>query len=275
MAVPNKQNTLIITIILLIAFAVNNAYAETQGLIQQIKQKIEDVNRKPRIVFLITEDPNNYEAHKTVPIFAEMLNKEYGYKTTVLLGSGDHGSYRYPSMESLSKADLLVVFARRIALPHDQMNAIKNYLSKSKPLIGIRTANHAFTVNGKVEEGFEDWPAFVADILGCQNRGYGPPESGVDVSIIPEAASHPIIKDIQAKQWHGEGSIYQVAPLLDKKATVLLIGKMNDKTEPVAWTRTAGKSKVFYTSLGYPTDFQTPQFNTLLVNAIKWTLIKN
>ncbi|MEO5581644.1 MAG: ThuA domain-containing protein, partial [Saprospiraceae bacterium] len=106
-------------------------------------------------------------------------------------------------------------------------------------------------------------------------RGYGPPESGVDVSIIPEAASHPIIKDIQTSQWHGEGSIYQVAPLLDKEATVLLIGKINDKTEPVAWTRTAGKSRIFYTSLGYPTDFQTSQFNTLLVNAIKWTLIKN
>lgn len=275
MAVPNKQNTLIITIILLFAFAMDNACAETHGLIQQIKQKVENVNRKPCIVFLITEDPNNYEAHKTVPLFAEMLTKEQGYKVTVLLGSGDHGSYRYPSMDALSEADLLVIFARRIALPHEQMNAIKNYLSKGKPLIGIRTANHAFTVNGKVEEGFEDWPAFVADILGCQNRGYGPPESGVDVSIIPEAASHPIIKDIQTKQWHSEGSIYQVAPLLDKEATVLLIGKMNDKTEPVAWTRTAGSNKVFYTSLGYPSDFKKPQFNTLLVNAIKWALIRN
>jgi type 1 glutamine amidotransferase len=273
MAAYNKQKILIVPIILLFAF-VANASAGAKELIHEIKQKTEYGDEKPSIVFLITKDSNNYEAHNTVPLFAEMLRKEHGYNVTVLLGTGDHGSYRYPSMDALSKADLLVVFARRIALPHEQMNAIKSYLSKGKPLIGIRTANHAFTVNGKVEEGFEDWPAFVADILGCQNRGYGPPESGVDVSVNPEAANHPIIKDIQIKQWHSEGSIYQVAPLLDQEATVLLIGKMNDKTEPVAWTRTTGKNRVFYTSLGYPSDFNKPQFITLLISGIKWTLDK-
>jgi type 1 glutamine amidotransferase len=275
MSAPNKQNTLIITIIVLFAFITNNASARAKELIQQVKQKAGYIEKKPSIVFLVTKDSNNYEAHNTIPLFAEMLRKEHGYEVTVLLGTGDHGSYRYPSMDALSKADLLVVFARRIALPHDQMNAIKSYLGKGKPLIGIRTANHAFTVNGKVEEGFEDWPAFVADILGCQNRGYGPQELGSEVSIASEAANHPILKNIQMKQWHAEGSIYHVAPLLDKNAAVLLIGKLNDKTEPVAWTRTAGKSRIFYTSLGYPTDFQTSQFNTLLVNAIKWALVKN
>ena len=273
MAAYMKQEILFTAIFLLFAF-VANASAGAKEFIEQIKQKTEHIEKPPSIVFLITKDSNNYEAHNTVPLFADMLNKEYGYEVTVLLGEGDHGSYRYPSMDALSKADLLVIFARRIALPHEQMNAIKSYLSKGKPLIGIRTANHAFTVTGKVEEGFEQWPAFVADILGCQNRGYGPPESGVDVSVIPEAASHPVIKDIQTKQWHSEGSIYQVAPLLDKEATVLLIGKMNDKTEPFAWTRTAGRNKVFYTSLGYPSDFKKPQFITLLISGIKWTLDK-
>jgi type 1 glutamine amidotransferase len=225
-------------------------------------------------VFLITKDTNNYEAHNTIPRFAETLKKEHGYKVIVLLGDGDHGSYRYPSLEALSQADLLVVFARRIALPHEQMNAIKTYLSKGKPLIGIRTANHAFSVSGKVEDGFEDWPAFVADILGCENRGYGPVESGTDVSLVPEAANHPIVKDLKTQQWHSEGSIYHVAPLLDKGATVLLKGKVNDLVEPIAWTRTADKSRVFYTSLGHPTDFKLQQFITLLVSGIKWALDK-
>jgi type 1 glutamine amidotransferase len=267
-----RLKNLIIWIMLLFPFITNNASAGAKELIQQIKQKAEYMKKKPHIVFLITKDSNNYDAHNTVPRFAEILKKEHGFEVIVLLGEGDHGSYRYPSLEALSQADLLVVFARRIALPHDQMNAIKGYLSKGKPLIGIRTANHAFTVNGKVEDGFEDWPAFVADILGCQNRGYGPPEAGTDVSLVPEAANHPIIKNLQTQQWHSNGSIYRVAPLLDKDATVLLKGKVSDSVEPVAWTRTAGKSKVFYTSLGYPADFQTPQFITLLINGINWAL---
>ena len=274
MTTYNKQKNLVVTIILLFAFVTNNASAGAKELMQQIKQKDEYMAKKPRIVFLITKDTNNYEAHNTVPRFAETLTKEHGYEVIVLLGKGDHGSYSYPSLEALSEADLLVVFARRIALPHEQMNATKTYLSKGKPLIGIRTANHAFSVSGKVEDGFEDWPAFVADFLGCQNRGYGPDELGFDVTLVPEAASHPIVKGLQIKQWHSKGGIYKVAPLLDKEATVLLMGKVNDSVEPIAWTRNAGKSRVFYISIGYPDDFQTPHFITLLTNGIKWAMDK-
>jgi len=274
MTACHQEKNLIVTITLLFAFVTNNASAGANELMQPIKQKAESTVKKPRIVFLITKDTNNYEAHNTVPRLAEILTKEYGYEAIVLLGTGDHGSYSYPSLEARSGADLLVDFERRFSLPHEQMNAIKTYLSKGKPLIGIRTANHAFSVSGKVEDGFEDWPAFVADFLGCENRGYGPDKPGYDVTLVAEAASHPIVKGLQTKQWHSKGSIYKVAPLLDKEATVLLMGKVNDLVEPIAWIRTAGKSRVFYISMGYPDDFQTPHFITLLTNGIKWAMDK-
>lgn len=230
--------------------------------------------KKTRIVFLITEDTFNYEAHKTIPVFAEKLRKEHGYEVTVLLGSGPHGAYRFPDIHKIDDASLLVVFSRRIALPHDQMQVIKNYLSKGKPLIGIRTANHAFTNRTKIEPGFEDWPGFVAEILGCENRGYGPEEPGIDVTVNEDAIHHPILKGVEPMNWHSDGNIYKVAPLLDKDAKVLLTGKVENLTEPIAWVRKAGKSKVFYTSLGYPTDFNSTPFLTLLVNAIQWSLDK-
>lgn len=240
--------------------------------IHQLQKNKTEKAKKAKIVFLITKDPDNYEADKTVPRFAEMLRKKHGYDVTVLLGSGDRGSYTYPHIEKVSKADLVVVFARRIALPHKQMDIIKSYLAKGKPLIGIRTANHAFTARDKIGEGFEDWPEFVADILGCENRGYGPVGPGIDVSIVPGRSNDPIVSNIRPSQWHSEGNVYLVAPLLDQKATVLLTGKSSDITQPVAWTRLAGKSKVFYTSLGYPADFEMAEFTTLLLNAIKWAL---
>ena len=105
-------------------------------------------------------------------------------------------------------------------------------------------------------------------------QGLWPYKPGTDVSVMAEAASHPIVKDLQTQQWHSIGNVYLVAPLLDKGATVLLEGKVNDKTEPIAWTRAAGNSKVFYISLGHPTDFKVPQFITLLTNGIKWALEK-
>lgn len=245
--------------ILLVAAFANSAIAERPV-------------KKAHIVFLITKDTNNYEAHLTIPVFAEKLRNDYGYDVTVLLGDGEHGSYRYRSVDALASADLLVIFARRIALPHQQMKAIKDYISKGKPVVGIRTANHAFKVNGEIKEGFEDWFEFVADVLGCANKGYGPQEAGADMYILPEAVNHPIVRNVEPKQWHGNGSLYLVA-LLDKEATVLMQGKQGNTVQPVAWTRISSmKNKVFYTSLGHPSDFALAQFNALLAGGIKWAL---
>src|SRR5690606_38133830 len=140
-----------------------------------------------------------------------------------------------------------------LALPNDQMNLLKKFLKQGKPLVGIRTANHAFSVmEGTIPEGYEDWWEFVPEILGSENRGYGPTEPGTHVEISPGSENHSILDGVEPLPWHSEGNVYRVSPLLDKKAEVLLIGRSADHTEPVAWTRKAGKSRIFYTSLGYP-----------------------
>lgn len=229
----------------------------------------------PLIVFLISEDPLNYEAHKTIPKFADMLTSKLDFQVTVLQGKGDLSSFHFPGLEILSKADLVVVFFRRIALKHEQMEIIKSYLNEGKPLIGIRTANHAFSVRDEVPDGYESWWDFVPDILGCENKGYGAVESGTEVTVTPEANGHSILKGFEPANWHSTGNIYHAAPLLDESALVLLTGESEGKEEPIAWTRNANNSRVFYTSLGYPDDFKLPQFRRLLINAIYWALDMN
>lgn len=227
------------------------------------------------IVFLISKDPLNYEADKTIPPFAEMLRKEYGFQVTVLVGEGRHGAYRYTGLDVIKEADLLVVFCRRLALPFDQMDMIKNYLRAGKPLVGIRTANHGFSVWDEVSDGFEGWWGFVPDILGCENRGYEAEELGTIVKIVPESARHPVLRGIDATNWRSNGQVYKVKPLADTRMNVLLMGnpKGIEASEPIAWTRqTAHKSRVFYTSLGYPDDFKLAPFRKLIVNAIHWAL---
>ncbi|MCO5238792.1 MAG: ThuA domain-containing protein [Chitinophagaceae bacterium] len=230
--------------------------------------------KPPHIVFLITEDTLNYNAHVTIPAFAKYLEEHHGYKVTVLSGEGDRASCHFPGMDVLSKADLLAVFCRRVALSPKQLKTIKNYIKKGRPVIGIRTANHAFSFLETPAEGFAAWPGFVDSILGCKNRGYGPVLPGTEVSVAPDAADHPVLKGITPAHWHSNGNVYLVAPLLDKKARVLLNGTAEENTQPVAWTRYSGKSRVFYTSLGYPDDFSLPQFRQLLINGIQWALSK-
>lgn len=113
-----KQKCLLLAILFVFALLAKgtNAVAKNLG--------------KPRIILFVTKDTLNYEADKTVPLFSEMLKRKYGYDVAVLLGSGGHSSYHYPKIEIISKADLLIIFARRIALPYEQMNVIKSYSIK-------------------------------------------------------------------------------------------------------------------------------------------------
>lgn len=239
--------------------------------------RLELPSLKPQahIVFLISKDPLNYEADKTIPRFAEMLRKEYGFRVTVLLSEGKHGEARFKGIGAVEEADLLVVFCRRLALPFGQMDKIKAYLLKGKPLIGLRTANHGFSVWDEVSDGYEGWWGFVPDILGCENRGYEPEELGTIVEVIPESATNPILKGVDATDWKSKGQVYKVNQLVDSKTTTLLRGhpRGTEEMQPIAWTRqTAHKSKVFYTSLGFPDDFEVTPFRKMIINAIHWAL---
>lgn len=227
----------------------------------------------PHVVFLITDDPINYNAEVTIPAFADSIQKAGLFKTTVLKGQGKHESYRFDGLEVIEKADVLVVFFRRTALSHQQMDQVKSFIKSGKSVVGIRSADHSFSVRGNMPaKGFEGWWGFVPDILGHEYKGHDVDELGTLVAINAENANHPILKGItMTKEWKSKGGTYRVSPLIDSKSVVLLNGSNPNLTEPVAYTRTNNYGgKVFYTSLGYPTDFAESRFRTLFVNALKW-----
>ncbi|MVZ61173.1 ThuA domain-containing protein [Sphingobacterium humi] len=234
-------------------------------------------NKPPHIVFLISEDPDNYEAHLSIPAFADSLSESKLYKTTVLKSEGQRTASSFPNFELIKDADLVVLFARRLALPAAQMDLLKNYLNNGGNLVGIRTANHGFTLlkGEKPAEGYVEWPAFVPEVLGCENRGYGPATAKTTVQVKEEQLNHELLNGIAVPQWQSDGNLYLVAPLVDQQANLILEGTSDQKTEPIAWTRQYGNSRVFYTSLGYPTDFKNPHFIKLLENAMAWATIKN
>lgn len=228
--------------------------------------------KKPHIVFLISKDTLNYEADKTIPLFAASLEKNYGFVTTVLQAEGERTAATFPHLGvTLKKADLMVVFARRLALPPEQMESIKTWFQKGKPMVGIRTANHAFSVaQTEKKNGYTDWWAFVPDILGCINNGYGAVEPGTDVSVVANQQHHEILNGLP-EQWHSNGNLYLISD--ENNIVPLLTGTVAGGNEqPIAWTRSVNKSRVFYTSLGHPDDFSSIPFTTLLTNAVFWGL---
>lgn len=224
-------------------------------------------------VFLIYE--HEYETKRTVPGFAEKeLAQKLGWKCTYLFGDGEHN---IPGMKVLQDADLLFISVRRQALPPDQLNEIKAYITAGKPVVGIRTASHAFTLRKNTPSVGAQWTKFDEDVLGGNYHGHynnkGPKSPRTYIWSTEEASEHPIMKGVSIKKRVTTSWLYQVMPLADS-ATPVLWGQFEDnEAEPVAWTNTNRyNGRVFYTSLGHPDDFKDEDFQRMLSNAVLWAV---
>jgi nicotinamidase-related amidase/type 1 glutamine amidotransferase len=231
-------------------------------------------DKRPLVVFLSAE--NEYKAAETLPGFANELELHHGLRCEILQAStakqGDEIHY-ISGMEILTGADLVVVYARRRAFPADQMKYLRDYLNRGRPLIGLRTASHAFDTRGSAPQGHAEWVRFDPEVLGGNYHGHY--SAGPEVAVTPAAggAGHPILKGIELPLL-SSGSLYKASPLAGS-ATLLLVGTIPDNPpEPVAWTNRYKDSRVFYTSLGHPDDFAAPQFRKLLINAVFWAMDK-
>lgn len=223
---------------------------------------------RPQISFLI--NTQEYKTETTIPAFAQDLQDRFGYYTQILHGEPGRG---FVGTDGLARANLAVVFARREAIHEKQKGDLEAFLAAGKPLIGLRTASHAFGARGKLPEGFVAWENFDPTVFGGSYKGHGP--EGSEIQVVAAAAEHPVLAGIKEAKWTSSGSLYNVLPI-DAKATVLLEGtnRGGGKTEPVAWVRPYGKSRIFYTSLGHPDDFAAGPFKEMLMNAVQWQLKK-
>jgi nicotinamidase-related amidase/type 1 glutamine amidotransferase len=223
-------------------------------------------DKRPHVVFIVSDD--HYHADKTLPVFAQMLRDRYQCYCTVLHGEG---TADIPNTDELQKADCMVLYVRRLALPQRQLDAIRKYLAGGGALVAMRTASHAFDVRGNAPDGCDEWPEFDAEVLGGNYHGHGPNPAGSDVAIVPEVADHPTLTGVEPASWHSTGSLYYTSPIASD-ATLLMTGSLDDRTEPLTWFRTRKGGRMFYTGLGHPEDFHDPQFRRLLVNAIYWAM---
>jgi type 1 glutamine amidotransferase/nicotinamidase-related amidase len=227
---------------------------------------------RPLAVVAISED--EYKTDRTLPAFLrDVVQDRLGVDTKVLLADPKDPDVIPGLAEALGKADLLVVSMRRRALPEKDLDAVRKFLAAGKPVVGIRTASHAFDAKGKLAEGRAVWPKFDPEVLGGNYSGHHRAGAKTEVKAVPDAVKHAILSGVQTP-FSGHGSLYKVSPLA-KSATPLLAGAIPDQPqEPVAWVNQYGKARVFYTSLGTPEDFQQAPFRRMLSNAILWALDK-
>jgi len=241
--------------------------------------------KQPHVVF-VTGDCE-YRSEVSMPMIAEILEAKHELRCSVAYAVDDTSGERDPKyrsniegLEALKTADLAVFFIRFRTLPQDQFELIMEYVNSGKPFIGLRTSTHSFQY--PQEHELAKWnDEFGKKLFGQRWITHHGHESRTDVAVVPEQSSHPILRGVGPTFPCGSW-LYHVAPLIGD-CEPLLIGTSVDSNktneldkyplkQPVAWTKTYDGSRVFFTTLGHPQDFEHESMRRLLINGIYWCL---
>ena len=209
-----------------------------------------------------------YKSAQSLPKWAETLEK-HGHTCTIA-----SGVERDQDVSNLKNCDVLVVFCKRWKLKGEALEAVKA-VATTKPIIGIRTASHAF----------QTWLAFDNDVMGGTYSGHG--GSGlVTVALEEKNKDHPVLAGIE-EGWERQGKVYDnppvasgksgspKAPFKDDNVVLMRLNDKRNKPTPGTWVReNANGQRVFYTSMGYVHDFEDKRFQRLLANALAWSTEK-
>lgn len=197
-------------------------------------------------IVLVSGD-EEYRSEEALPQMGKILATQHGFTCTVLfaqdpakLGTVDPNYVNnIPGLEALDNADLMVIFTRFRELPDEQMMHIQNYLMKGKPVIGIRTATHAFNIldSGSkwlhYSNGYkgpnEAWTGgFGRLVLGekwISHHGHHKHQSTRGI-IADGAENHPITTGIESGEMWGPTDVYGVRLPLPGDAQPIILGQV-------------------------------------------------
>lgn len=253
-------------------------------------------------IVLVSGD-EEYRSEEALPLLGKILAVHHGFKCTVLFAidreTGEinpEEQTNIPGLHNLETADMLVLFTRFRELPDEQMKYIVDYTNSGKPVMGLRTATHAFSYSRNLESPYAKYSfnseefdgGYGRQVLGetwINHHGHHGKESTRGV-IDAAMKNHPILKGVE-DVW-GPTDVYGTTTLTgDSQVLVrgqVLVGmessdppKSDTPTMPLAWTKSyTGEqgitSRVFCTTMGASVDLESAGLRRLLVNACYWCI---
>lgn len=249
------------------------------------------------LVFIASD--HEYRSEETLPALARILARRHGFTCTVLFGVDAEGYIKpgeshIPGIEALDRADLLILFTRFQDWPADQMRHFVSYLERGGPVVGLRTATHAFKIPQDSPYAAYDfrhagpeWKnGFGRAVLGETWAGHHGRnhQQSTRIDIVKEKAAHPILRGVTQAWAECGGYFTDPEPDSDILALAQPIEGMKpggpDATEfkavPAAWTRTYRlgdrTGRVFTSTYGASGDIVDDGYRRLLINGCLWAV---
>ena len=250
------------------------------------------------IVFLAGD--HEYRSEETLPALARILAKRFGFKCTVLFNVNDKGhiepgNNNMPGMEALDSADLAVVFLRFQDFPDEQMKHFADYIDRGGPVVGLRTATHAFNIPKDKTyakysfryPGDEFEKGFGRQILGETWAGHYGQNHKMSTRhiVLDEAKDHPVMRGVTSP-WAQCGG-YWTDPMpnsviLTHSQPLVSMEKDADPAPdkepcPGLWVRTyksksGTEGRVMATTSGASEDILDDDFRRMMINGCIWAV---
>ncbi len=217
-------------------------------------------------VVLISGD-EEYRSEEALSQLGKILSKRHGFDCVVLYAideeSGEiapNEQENIPGLKALRNADLMVIATRFRNLPDEQMKEIDDYLRSGRPVIGMRTATHAFKVpkdspyahysfnyNGDKRGWMQGFGRAVLGETWISHHGHHKHESTRGI-LAPKAKEHPILRGIEDGDIWGPTDVYGVRLPLPGDSMPLVLGQvlenMDPNSEPVRGVQKNGKKNI-------------------------------
>lgn len=242
-------------------------------------------------IVLVSGD-EEYRTEETMPMLGKILSQKHGFKCTVLFALDPNGDYIDPNnsqgvrgLETLDTADLMIIGTRFRKPDAAGAEHIAKFLNAGKPIIGIRTATHAF-------QGEGDFAGLKYDDFGLKILGetwvshHGKHKvQGARGIVVDGQAGNPILKGV--KDVFCPSDVYGVIHLSDADqillraavtesldpSSAIVEGEKNNPLQPFAWLHIyqrpngSGQGKSFCTTGGASVDFVNADLRRMIVNA--------
>lgn len=245
---------------------------------------------KGKHIVLVSGD-EEYRSEESMPMLAKILSNHHGFDTTVLFSWSADGSYIDPNnikgvtgWEQLASADLMIIGTRMRAYTPETIEHLGAYLNAGKPVIGFRTATHAFKggdMMGSISGN--DWGLKILGEKWVNHHGSHKSQGARGV-LAKGQETHPVLNSVT--DVFGPSDVYGVRHLTDQD-TILLRGAVTESLDPsskpidgpkndpmmaLAWLHTyespdgQAKGRSLCTTMGASVDFLNDDLRRLIVN---------
>jgi type 1 glutamine amidotransferase len=230
------------------------AFSATAALSEPFSRALAAPAESRALRVCLVSGSEEYKSNESLASFQKQLEQDHRARCTRAFWTS---TTNLPGLEALDSSDVMILFTRRLELPKEQLDRIKRYCLAGRPIVGLRTASHAF----------QNWLELDREVFGGSYGGHYGAGPITTIKVAPGNDKHPILNGFNP--YETATTLYK-NPRLADDTKLLLTGSIPDHTEPLAWTREYRGGRVFYTSLGGPEDFKQDAFRQMLINALDW-----